>query len=825
MRRQDQHSKLPVDIERFTAGLVTNRDPLQTPFSVQALSVVPHPDALIDGLNMEITPRMTLARRPGFPPYCSVAYAGTPLNFAGFRVPGGSHLALLDTTTNVYDFTASAMTSRFTKTTTAQGYFQQSGTQLFYANGTDAKKFDSSLNATNWGIVAPTTAPNVANVASAALPAWAANTFYNPSLSIFDSNNNIQLLTTSGTTNGTQPVWATTPGATTTDGTAVWTCQGQAARQTNHIYAANALIEVDFTTTYTYYTYDPGSHTLIPHTGTISNSAFFQTTAGGTSSSTATASITWAAGIGGAVTDGSVTWVNIGPKITWATIGATTLVSTNTYIVDSNGNQQTATKAGKSGGTVPTWSTTLGANTVDNAQTWTYAASVASANALAWQYVYVFKNSTTGHISAASPTSGAIFLQAASNIAVSGNGSGDTQVDKVDIYRTAQGGGVFYYLATIANPGAGVAWNYTDANSDAVLNTELIVTTVPLNSPPPSGASLVAFYQGRLWVASGANLYFDGGGDIINGAPHESFPPANVFPYTSNITALKATSQGLLVWTADEIHAILGGPQTLTYYSQTLKQGLGALSQNAVTQDGDEIYFISSQGQGIIVSPEDEGEFGFNIADTLITNFPPSTSYLAMHRSGADTGVFVSDGSTSIQRFNQVSKVWNPKATPVGGCGPIASIETSAGVFALMTTIGGYVCQRSLTTWQDGHGAASYTAYGTIGSLRFASMAEAPAAIRHIYVRTVNSGSVPAVSFLANSTSGTFLTVPFTATVPVGLSGTQFQSSSVIQRRYDLAAATGIPLGAVSNAQIKFSFPAENYQNEITSIEIAGDTN
>ena len=82
-----------------------------------------------------------------------------------------------------------------------------------------------------------------------------------------------------------------------------------------------------------------------------------------------------------------------------------------------------------------------------------------------------------------------------------------------------------------------------------------------------------------------------------------------------------------------------------------------------------------------------------------------------------------------------------------------------------------------------------------------------------------------AVGFLANSTSGAFLTVPFTATVPVGLSGTQFQSSSVIQRRYDLAAAIGIPLGAVSNAQIKFSFPAENFQNEITSIEIAGDTN
>lgn len=56
-------------INRFLAGLITNRNPIDTPFSIVGLNIVQHHDALIDGLNMEISAYNTLIRRPGFVPF------------------------------------------------------------------------------------------------------------------------------------------------------------------------------------------------------------------------------------------------------------------------------------------------------------------------------------------------------------------------------------------------------------------------------------------------------------------------------------------------------------------------------------------------------------------------------------------------------------------------------------------------------------------------------------------------------------------------------------------------------------------------------------
>lgn len=58
-------SSLP-QISHFLAGLVTNRNPLFTPFSVLGMNIIRHTDTLIDGENMEVTAYDTLARRPGF---------------------------------------------------------------------------------------------------------------------------------------------------------------------------------------------------------------------------------------------------------------------------------------------------------------------------------------------------------------------------------------------------------------------------------------------------------------------------------------------------------------------------------------------------------------------------------------------------------------------------------------------------------------------------------------------------------------------------------------------------------------------------------------
>jgi hypothetical protein len=72
--------------------------------------------------------------------------------------------------------------------------------------------------------------PNPANAApgfytgsfSVSTGSWAASTAYSRTSLIVDSNGNIQAVQTPGTSSTTEPVWATTPYSTTTDGTVTW---------------------------------------------------------------------------------------------------------------------------------------------------------------------------------------------------------------------------------------------------------------------------------------------------------------------------------------------------------------------------------------------------------------------------------------------------------------------------------------------------------------------------------------------------------------------------------------------------------------------------
>jgi hypothetical protein len=77
--------------------------------------------------------------------------------------------------------------------------------------------------------------------------------------------------------------------------------------------------------------------------------------------------------VGSTKPDGSVVWINQGPLSatplsTWT---VTTAESKGNRIVDSNGNIEAATStSGTTGGSTPSWSTTVGATTTDGTVTW-----------------------------------------------------------------------------------------------------------------------------------------------------------------------------------------------------------------------------------------------------------------------------------------------------------------------------------------------------------------------------------------------------------------------------------------------------------------------
>ena len=120
--------------------------------------------------------------------------------------------------------------------------------------------------------------------------AWLPATAYSVGQEILDSNLNIQVVITAGTSAGTAPVWNSAVDKTTTDGGVTWLCQGTLSTTTpvawvrNHAYAKRNLI------------LDPV------------NNYEFVTTAGNSGGTIPT----FSAIAGHTTIDGSVTWTNLG---------------------------------------------------------------------------------------------------------------------------------------------------------------------------------------------------------------------------------------------------------------------------------------------------------------------------------------------------------------------------------------------------------------------------------------------------------------------------------------------------------------------------------
>jgi hypothetical protein len=592
-------------LNRFMSGQVTNRSPLFTPISAMGLQVISRMDALWDGLNMEISPQLTVVRSYGFSRYCSTAFGSSdyPLAFYSFKNLSGTIKLLVDTPTKLVAFTTSAQATVFSKSASTQGSCAKVANQLFYCDGNDAdkKKWDGTT-ATNWGIVAPAVAPTLSFSSGALSP-------------------------TSG-----------------------------------------------------------------------------------------------------------------------------------------------------------------------------------------YRYVYVYKNSSTGHISTASAPSAATGALTSKNIVAGYTASSDTQVDHIDIYRTADGGSLFYFLATVANGTS----TYTDSTADSGLNDDIVAPIAHVNDPPPSGISLTVWHAGRLWAATGNALYYSGGPDTTNGVGTEAWPPANNFLVPGAITALASTSQGLIVSTSDNLYMVLGQDSTTFTVPQLWQRNFGVPSQNCIAQDGDLLFLYTSTAQLYQLSSSLD-EVGNMIADKLSANFPPASSYLALHRNGQDQGLWISNGLNKMRRYSVMTQAWDVERQVVNGAGAIASIEATTANWKLFTgrTAGsGYILARDTTTYQDD--GTSYSAFATIGSLTVAPPGQV-ARIDDILLQLMPVGTYPTVSVLLNEISGSFTALPNPVNDPPSLAA----SSTVTQKRHYLKSAqTPLPQQA-NHLQIKVSFVAENTRSELLALGVA----
>jgi hypothetical protein len=428
-----------------------------------------------------------------------------------------------------------------------------------------------------------------------------------------------------------------------------------------------------------------------------------------------------------------------------------------------------------------------------------------------YKYVFVYVNSSTGHPSTASPVSASTGPQTSKNITIQGASSSDTQVDKVDIYRNDDGGSLFYFLARVNNGGT---WSYADSTPDSGLNDDIVAPTAHTNDPPPSGASLVCFHMGRLWVAANNIVYFAGGPDTTNGVPEEAFPPANNFKFPGKVTAMASTSAGLIVFTSSDSF-VIQGQSTVSFWASPWQKNFGVQSQNCVAQDGDLLFLYTSNRQLFTLPSVDE--IGFAVADQLAASFDPATSYLALHRHGNDQGLWISDGSTRLRRYSLATQAWDVEHRVVGGAGAIASMEASTATYKLFTgrTAGtGYILARDTTTYQDD--GSSYTAFATLGEIL------APAGkteeVTSIHTQTMPVGTYPTISVLLNEISGTFVALPNPVRDPAKL--VPASSTVLMNRHWFKAAQTPLPQ-LVMHMQVKITFATENFRNEVLGLAIS----
>lgn len=161
-------------ITRWIKGLVTQRNPIDTPFSIVGQNVVAHNDSLIDGENIEVSSNNTLMRRWGLTQWTNVSIQASLANAADgfwtFRNLNGFLRTMLSTTHGVFEITPTTVGIAFGAGDALQPWsLATSGDYLYGMNGNPANRpfryqpdhIVSGQSIFQMGIYPPTIPPNL----------------------------------------------------------------------------------------------------------------------------------------------------------------------------------------------------------------------------------------------------------------------------------------------------------------------------------------------------------------------------------------------------------------------------------------------------------------------------------------------------------------------------------------------------------------------------------------------------------------------------------------------------------------------------------------
>lgn len=310
-------------------------------------------------------------------------------------------------------------------------------------------------------------------------------------------------------------------------------------------------------------------------------------------------------------------------------------------------------------------------------------------------YKYRYAFGTTLHIGDISDESVSTGPQTSKQFTITGSTTTDTQVTKVYIFRTTDGGAT--YLQHPSSPIAySGSWSLVDNAADTALTSrsapELNQNAVPV---PSRGTK---FFANRLWTFKGDTVYFSNFEEQKMGLAEESFNNSNKYKFGVEVTGLAVVQKSLIVTTASFFYRITGDSLT-TFARAPFIYRFGVGGPQNLSQDSRMFGWLDVSGTIWSTDGSSLQEVSLPIRpDTA--GIGQSVSSLCFHNSGVWRLMVVQDsGQDKMWVFDQDLGQWNVPWT-IGGSA-VHSGEVSAGNVKLFIARNGRVLYFDPTSFID----------------------------------------------------------------------------------------------------------------------------
>lgn len=223
----------------------------------------------------------------------------------------------------------------------------------------------------------------------------------------------------------------------------------------------------------------------------------------------------------------------------------------------------------------------------------TYVSAAGSLSPLiGYQWMYTFATAATGKESDWSPLSTSTGAQTSKQFTLTlPTTAPGTNADQIRIYRLADGGSVFRYVASVT---LGTS-SYVDNTADAALGDA--APEQGDNALPPSQSFIVQKFAERFVFNDVDNPSQLALSKPFTGNPYELeyFPTTSKLSFQHEITGTFVTTAGMLVFGVREI-TLLTGSDFDTFRADPLKFGVGTQFANSIAGNGDTVVFLGENG-------------------------------------------------------------------------------------------------------------------------------------------------------------------------------------------------------------------------------------